>query len=126
MTEVRLRSVTKVRIEMRSIFTSLSILTSIIGLIFIIRGCVHPAKYQKELSKETSTAVRVTQVYTEATHVVVVGIGIVSFGILIAVIGTLFHVDDWKNLYSRLIRKTGKKQSVPDETETLQREENEN
>lgn len=126
MTEVRLRSGTKVRIEMRSIFTSLSILTSIIGLIFIIRGCVHPAKYQKELSKETSTAVRVTQVYTEATHVVVVGIGIVSFGILIAVVGTLFHVDDWKNLYSRLIGKTEKNLSVTDETDTLQREENEN
>lgn len=126
MTEVRLRSGTKVRIEMRSIFTSLSILTSIIGLIFIIRGCVHPAKYQKELSKETSTAVRVTQVYTEATHVVVVGIGIVSFGILIAVVGTLFHVDDWKNLYSRLIGKTEKNLSGTDETDTLQREENEN
>ncbi|MDE0481742.1 MAG: hypothetical protein OXI67_04095 [Candidatus Poribacteria bacterium] len=111
---------------MRSIFTSLSILTSIIGLIFIIRGCVHPAKYHKELSKETSTAVRVTQVYTEATHVVVVGIGIVCFGILIAVIGTLFHVDDWKNLYSRLIGKTEKNLSGTDETETLQREENEN
>ena len=126
MTEVRLRSGTKVGIEMRSIFTSLSIITSIIGLIFIIRGCVHPAKYQKELSKETATAVRVTQVYTEATHVVVVGIGIVSFGILIAVIGTLIHIDDWKKLYSRLIRKRKKDLSVTDETETLQREENEN
>jgi hypothetical protein len=78
------------------------------------------------LSKKTTTAVRVTQVYTEATHIVVVGIGIVSFGILIAVIGRLIHVDDWKNLYSRLIGKTKKDLSGTDETETLQREENEN
>ena len=126
MTKVRLWSGTKVRIEMRSIFTLLSILASIIGLIFIIRGCAHPAKYQKELSKETTTAVRVTQVYTEATHGVVVGIGIVSFGILIAVMGTLFQIDDWKNLYSRLIGKTKKDHLVTDETETLQREENGN
>ncbi|MCE2401220.1 hypothetical protein J4G08_10075 [Candidatus Poribacteria bacterium] len=111
---------------MRPFFVSLSILTSIIGLIFIMRGCVHPAKYQKELSKETPTAVRVTQIYTEATHLVVVGIGVVSLGILIVFIGTLTRIDEWKNLYSRLIGKTTKNSIVADEPETSQREENEN
>ena len=91
-----------------------------------MRGCAHPEKYQKELSKETSTAVRVTQIYTEATHLVVVGIGIISLGILVAFIATLIHIDEWKNLYSRLIGKTTKNSIVADEPETLQHEESEN
>ena len=33
-------------------------------------GVCHPGKYQVELSKETTTAVRVTQLYAEATHTV--------------------------------------------------------
>lgn len=109
---------------MRTFFVLLSILTCILGLIFIMRGCVHPAKYQKELSKKTTTAVRVTQVYTEATHLVVVGIGIVNLGILIAFIGTLIRTNKWKILYSRLTRKTEKNLIVTDKTETSQREEN--
>jgi hypothetical protein len=85
---------------------------SIIGLIFIMRGCIHPSTYQKELSKETTTAVRVTQVYTEATHIVIVGIGIVSLGILTAFIGILICTEEVKNLYLRCIDKV--KQNLKD------------
>lgn len=110
---------------MRPLFVSLSTLTCILGLIFIMRGHFHPAKYQKELSKKTTTAVRVTQVYTEANHFVIVGIGIVSLGILITFIGTQIDTDEWKNLYSRLTGKTEKKSKVTDNPEeTLEREEN--
>ena len=109
---------------MRHLFVSLSILIGIIGIIFIIRGCVHPTKYQKELSKETPTAVRVTQVYTEANHFVIVGIGIVSVGILITFIGILIGTNEWRNLYSRLDGKTEKNLKVTDKPETQQREEN--
>ncbi len=98
------RSQTKVRIEMRSFFALLSILTCILGLIIIIRGCVHPNKYQKELSKEITTAVRVTQIYAEATHIVVVGIGTICLGILTASIGRLIHTDEIKNLYRSIIK----------------------
>lgn len=90
---------------MRAFFISLSILTCILGLIFIIRGCSHPTKYKKELSKETTTAVRVTQVYSEATHRVVVGIGFVSLGILVASIGRLIVSEDvrlkFRNIFCR-------------------------
>lgn len=89
-----------------------------------MRGCFHPAKYQKELSKKTTTAVRVTQVYTEANHFVIVGIGIVSLGILITFIGTLIGTDEGKNLYSRLTGKTEKSLKVTDKIETQQCEEN--
>ena len=94
--------------KMRSIFTVASILISVIGLIFIVRGCVHPSKYKAELSKETATAVRVTQVYTEATHFVVVGVGIISFGILISFIGMMFNWDELTDRFSRILGKSEK------------------
>lgn len=109
---------------MRPLFTSLSILIGILGLIFILRGCFHPTKYKQELKQETTTAVRVTQVYTEATHTTVVGIGIVGFGILVALIGTFIRPDEWKNLYLRITRKTDADSTVPEDTETLEGEEN--
>ncbi len=88
---------------MRITFISLSILTCILGLIFIVKGCNHPSKYEKELSKETPTAVRVTQVYSEATHTVVVGIGFVSLGILFASIGRLIDNREVKQIFLRII-----------------------
>ena len=42
---------------------------------------------------ENGTAVRVTQVYTEATHSVTIGVGIVSIAVLVAVIGILFFTN---------------------------------
>lgn len=75
---------------MRVLFATLSIVTGLIGLVFIIQGGNHPSKYQKVLSENVS-AVQVTQVYTEATHKISVGIGIVSIAVLVAVIGILFH-----------------------------------
>ena len=75
---------------MRVLFATLSIVTGVIGLVFIIQGANHPSKYQEVLSENVS-AVQVTQVYTEATHKITVGIGIVSIAVLVAVIGILFH-----------------------------------
>ena len=109
---------------MRSIFAVTSILISIIGLIFIVRGYVHPSKYKEELSKETPTAVRVTQVYTEATHFVIVGIGIISFGILISVIGMMLNWNDMTNRFSRLFRKSQKIIEENDTDDNLTKEEN--
>ena len=78
---------------MRPLFATLSIVTGIIGLIFIFRGCSHPAKYQEVLSEEKQSAVRVTQVYTEAMHTVTVGVGIVGLGVLISLVGVLLCND---------------------------------
>lgn len=78
-----------------------------------MKGCNHPSKYEKELSKETTTAVRVTQVYSEATHTVVVGIGFVSLGILFASIGRLIDNTDVKQIFVRLF---GKNSDHPDES----------
>ncbi len=103
------RSETKVGIGMRSIFAFLSVLICILGLIIIVRGGVHPRKYRIELSKENTTAVRVTQIYAEATHIVVVGIGIICMGILIASIGRLVYTEEIKSLYSNLINIFRKK-----------------
>ncbi len=75
---------------MRVLFATLSIVTGLIGLVFIIQGGSHPSKYQEVLSENVS-AVQVTQVYTEATHKITVGIGVVSIAVLVAVIGILFH-----------------------------------
>ena len=75
---------------MRVLFATLSIVTGLIGLVFIIQGGNHPSKYQEVLSENVS-AVQVTQVYTEVTHKITVGIGIVSIAVLVAVIGILFH-----------------------------------
>ncbi len=77
---------------MRVFFTALSIVIGIIGAVFIIRGAYHPLKYQRVLA-ENGTAVRVTQVYTEATHTITIGVGIVSIAILVAVIGILFFTN---------------------------------
>ncbi|MDE0324669.1 MAG: hypothetical protein OXN27_12215 [Candidatus Poribacteria bacterium] len=73
------------------LFAILSVITGIIGFVFIVGGIRHPSKYQKVLSENVSAA-QVTQVYTEATHEIVVGIGVVSIAVLIAVIGIFFHV----------------------------------
>lgn len=108
---------------MRSIFTALSILVSIIGLIFLIRGCAHPNKYQKELSKKTTTAVRVTQVYTEATHLVVVGIGFVSFGIFISFIGVMVCREEVTGLLTRLIGKSRDDTDLTDDIDSQERGE---
>lgn len=109
---------------MRSIFAVASILISIIGLIFIVLGYIHPGKYKEELSKETPTAVRVTQVYTEATHFVVVGIGIISFGILISVIGMMFNWNEMTNKFSLIFRKSQKIKEGNDTDDNLTKEEN--
>ena len=109
---------------MRFIFAVSSILISIIGLIFIVRGSVHPSKYKEELSKETPTAVRVTQVYTEATHFVVIGIGIISFGILIAVMGMMFNWDEMTDRFLSILRKSQKTTEANDTVHNLTKEEN--
>lgn len=88
---------------MRSLCILLSTAIAIIGLIFIIWGCIHPAKYQKELSKESTTAVRVTQVYMEATYYVTVGIAIVSLGLLVSLIGILITTNTETDVYSRFV-----------------------
>lgn len=77
---------------MRVLFAVLSIITGIIGLVFIVGGIRHPSKYQVVLSADSVSAAQVTQVYTEATHEIVVGIGIVSVAVLVAVVGILFQV----------------------------------
>jgi predicted membrane channel-forming protein YqfA (hemolysin III family) len=77
---------------MRALFTALSIAIGIIGFVFIILGGYHPRKYQMVLSENVS-AVQVTQVYTEATHTIAVGVGIVSIAVLVAVIGILFYTN---------------------------------
>ena len=77
---------------MRVLFTALSIVIGIIGSVFIIQGGYHPLKYQEVLSKNVS-AVQVTQVYTEATYSIAVGVGIVSIAVLVAVIGILFYTN---------------------------------
>ena len=109
---------------MRSILAVASILICIIGLIFIVRGYVHPSKYKEELSKETPTAVRVTQIYTEATHFVVIGIGIMSFGILISVIGMMFDWNEMTNRFSHIFRKSQKITEENDTDDNLTKEEN--
>ncbi len=77
---------------MRVFFMALSIIIGIIGLVFILQGVYHPFKYQEVLSENVS-AVQVTQVYTEATHSIAIGIGIVSVAVLVAVIGILFYIN---------------------------------
>ncbi len=110
---------------MRSFFAVISTLISIIGLVFIVRGCTHPNTYKKELSKETTTAVRVTQIYTEATHLVVVGIGIVSFGILISFICMMVSWEKVGELLSRFTRRSEKPLNLDDNTDSAVCEENE-
>lgn len=79
-----------------------------------MKGCNHPSKYEKELSKEITTAVRVTQVYSEATHTVVVGIGFVSLGILFASMGRLIDNNELKQFYQRIF---GRKRDHPDDSQ---------
>ncbi len=110
---------------MRPILAVISALIGIIGLVFIVRGCIHPNSYKKELSKENTTAVRVTQVYTEATHFVVTGIGIVSFGILISFISIMVSWEEVTNLLSRLTRRSEKPSNSNKKTDDHQPEENE-
>ena len=75
---------------MRMLFITLSIVIGFIGFIFIILGGLHPNRYQQTLS-ESNTAAQVTQIYTEATYTITVGIGIISIAVLVAVIGILFQ-----------------------------------
>jgi hypothetical protein len=75
---------------MRVLFATLAIVTGLVGFVFILQGGNHPSKYREVLSDSVS-AVQVTQVYTEAMYKIVVGIGIVSIAVLVAVIGILFH-----------------------------------
>lgn len=75
---------------MRTLFVTLSIVIGFIGFIFIIRGGSHPNKYQKTL-EESKSAAQVTQIYTEATYTITVGIGIISVAVLVAVIGILLR-----------------------------------
>lgn len=110
---------------MRPILTAISSLVGIIGLVFIMRGCIHPNTYKKELLKETTTAVRVTQVYTEATHFVVVGIGIISFGILISFISMMVSWEKASELLSRITRRSEKPLDIEEDTDIPVREENE-
>lgn len=77
---------------MRAFFMALPIVIGIIGFVFIILGGYHPRKYQTVLSENVS-AVQVTQVYTEATHTIAVGVGIVGIAVLVAVIGILFYTN---------------------------------
>ncbi len=110
---------------MRSFFLSLSILSSLIGLYFIFRGCIHPTLYTKELSKENTTAVRVTQVYTEATYRVVLGIGFTSFAIFTGISGLLISTDEVKKEIAFVIGKITKKTSVSSESDSAQDEKDE-
>jgi predicted membrane channel-forming protein YqfA (hemolysin III family) len=80
------------KLKMRAFFTALSIIIGIIGFVFIILGGYHPRKYQVLLS-ENASAVQVTQVYTEATYTIAVGVGIVGIAVLVAVIGILFYTN---------------------------------
>ena len=75
---------------MRTLFVTLSIVIGFIGFVFIVLGGIHPNKYQKTL-EESKSAAQVTQIYTEATYTITVGIGIISVAVLVAVIGILFH-----------------------------------
>lgn len=102
---------------MRTFFISLSILSCVLGLIFIVKGCNHPSKYQKELSKEMTTAVRVTQVYSEATHSVVVGIGFVSLGILFASMGRLIDNKEVIHFFDRFF---GRNRDLPEDSQDEQ------
>jgi len=77
---------------MRMLFITLSIVIGFIGFVFIILGGIHPNKYQQTLS-ESNTAAQVTQIYTEATYTITVGIGIISIAVLVAVIGILFQAN---------------------------------
>ena len=73
---------------MRLLFALLSIGIGSVGLVVILSGRQHPTQYQQTLA-EAASAVQVTQIYTEATHTVTVGIGIVCFAVLVAVVGIL-------------------------------------
>ena len=78
---------------MRTLFVTLSSVIGSIGFVFIVLGSIHPNKYQKTLV-ESKTAAQVTQIYTEATYTIIVGIGIISVAVLVAVIGILLHTTD--------------------------------
>ena len=75
---------------MRTLFVTLSSVIGFIGFVFIMRGGSHPNKYERTLA-ESKSAAQVTQIYTEATYTITVGIGIISVAVLVAVIGILLH-----------------------------------
>lgn len=77
---------------MRTLFVIVSSVIGFIGFVFIVLGSLHPNKYQGVLA-ESKTAVQVTQIYTEATYTIIVGIGIISLAVLVAVIGILLHTN---------------------------------
>jgi uncharacterized membrane protein len=76
---------------MRTLFVTLSSVIGFIGFVFIVLGGIHPNKYERTLA-ESKSAAQVTQIYTEATYTITVGIGIISVAVLIAVIGILLHI----------------------------------
>ena len=71
---------------MRFVFAALSSVTGLIGLVFVIEG----GTFAGGLDLFDSSAIQVTQVYTQAAHRVMVGIGVIGLAILIAAIGLLF------------------------------------
>ena len=89
---------------MRTLFVTLSIVIGFIGFVFIVLGGVHPNKYRTTL-EESKSAAQVTQIYTEATYTITVGIGIISVAVLIAVIGILFHTSGPLNPDTQSIEK---------------------
>ncbi len=92
---------------MRFIFPILSIVTGIVGLIFIVLGTIYPAKYQQALSeKDFPSAVQVIQIYTEAMHTVTFGIGIITFAVFLAVIGILFSFERKKVLNTQALENS--------------------
>ncbi len=99
---------------MRTFFISLSVLSCVFGLFFIMKGYYHPSKYTMELSKETTTAVRVTQVYSEATHSVVVGIGFVSLGILFVSMGRLIDNNEVIQIFEAIF---GRNREHPEDSQ---------
>ena len=86
---------------MRILFITLSIVIGLIGFVFVILGGIHPNRYRQTLS-ESNTAAQVTQIYTEATYTITVGIGIISIAVLVAVIGILFQTNKRLNSETQL------------------------
>ena len=77
---------------MRTFFAMLSIIIGVVGLTFIIWGGIHPNRYQRTL-EESKSAAQVTQIYTEATYTITVGISIISIAVLVAIIGILYYIN---------------------------------
>ena len=75
---------------MRILCLILSIVIGIVGLIYIIQGGTFPAKYDTD----SASAVQITQIYSQASHALLLGIGIITIGMLVAVIGILSLISE--------------------------------